>query len=224
MGEAVALSSGTSAYIARPSEDAVRGLVLFPDIGGLRPLFFDMCDALAADRGWAVAAIELWPGQEAIPVEERLERVGSLDDGRLMADGMEAAALLDAAPVAALGFCMGGMLALKAASLAPFDRVVSCYGMVRLPDHWRSPSMADPIEGLRVGGDAAVAKVLAVVGSADPYLPPSDVEDLEALGASVVRYEGAGHGFMHDPSRPAHRADDAHDAWQRVYDWLDVAS
>ena len=221
--ETVTLSSGTPVYVARPAEDPVRGLVLFPDIGGLRPLFVGMCDALAADRGWAVAAVELWPGQETLPLETRLERVGSLDDARFMADGTEAAALLDVAPVAALGFCMGGMLALKAASLAEFDRVVSCYGMVRLPDQWRSPSMADAIDGLRIGGDAVAAKVLAVVGTSDPYVPPRDVEDLEALGASVVRYEGAEHGFMHDPSRPAHRADDAQDAWQRISAWLDVA-
>jgi carboxymethylenebutenolidase len=32
----------------------------------------------------------------------------------------------------------------------------------------------------------------------------------------VVRYEGADHGFAHDPSRPAHRPDDAADAWRRA--------
>ncbi len=218
----ITLSSGTPAYVARPAQGTRRALVLFPDIGGLRPLFFDMCDALAAERGWAVAAIELWPGQESLPVEARLERVGSLDDARFMADGLEAAAQLDVAPVAALGFCMGGMLALKAASLPQFDRVVSCYGMVRVPDEWRSPSMADAIDAVQAGGDAVARKVLTVTGTDDPYLPPRDVDDLEALGASVVRYDGAGHGFMHDPSRPGHRADDAHDAWERIYGWLDV--
>ena len=33
-------------------------------------------------------------------------------------------------------------------------------------------------------------------------------------------YEGAEHGFVHDPTRPAHRADDAADAWDRVLTWL----
>ena len=32
----------------------------------------------------------------------------------------------------------------------------------------------------------------------------------------VVVYEGADHGFVHDADRPAHRADDAADAWTRV--------
>src|SRR6478735_51318 len=195
------LSSGTPVYVARPPQDPVRGLVLFPDIMGLRPLFFDLCDQLAADRGWAVAAIELWPGQEDLALESRLEGVGGLDDARFMQDAQEAAALLDVAPVAALGFCMGGMLALKAASLDQFDRAVSCYGMIRVPDQWRSPSMADPIDGLRSAGPSVAAKILAVLGTEDPYVPPQDVADLEALGASIASYEGADHGFMHDPSR-----------------------
>ena len=42
----------------------------------------------------------------------------------------------------------------------------------------------------------------------------------EALGVHVVRYEGADHGFVHDPSRPTHRPDDAADAWRRVIGFL----
>ncbi len=217
------LSSGTPAHVALPPKPAARGLVLFPDIMGLRQLFFDLCDRLATELDWAVAAIELWPGQESLPLDERLGRVGALDEARLMADAREAADLLDVDPVATLGFCMGGMLALKAASLDRFDRVVSCYGMVRLPDHWRSPSMTDPIDELRREDRSAAGKVLAVVGTADPYLPEQDVDDLEALGASILRYEGAEHGFIHDPSRPAHRPDDAADAWQRIEGWLEIA-
>lgn len=216
------LSSGTPVYVTGPP-DAERGLVLFPDIGGLRPLFFDMCDALAAEHRWAVAAIELWPGQEELPLDARLTSVGTLDDARFMADAQEAAAALGVSPVGVLGFCMGGMLALKAAALDTFDRVISCYGMIRVPDHWRSATMADAIDGIHAGGQAVADKVLAIVATVDPFLPPEDVAELEALGASVVRYEGAEHGFMHDPSRPSHRADDASDAWRRISGWLDVA-
>ena len=42
------------------------------------------------------------------------------------------------------------------------------------------------------------------------------LDALEAAGVEVVRYEGADHGFAHDPSRPAHRAGDAADAWRRA--------
>ena len=67
-------------------------------------------------------------------------------------------------------------------------------------------------------GDAATG--LAVIGCDDAWTPPDDVDALEAAGATVVRYEGADHGFVHDASRPAHRADDAADAWSRVLAWL----
>ena len=69
-------------------------------------------------------------------------------------------------------------------------------------------------------GDAP--SVLAVIGTDDAWTPPEHVEELEATGATVLRYVGADHGFVHDASRPAHRADDAADAWRRVVDWLGV--
>jgi carboxymethylenebutenolidase len=58
--------------------------------------------------------------------------------------------------------------------------------------------------------------VLEIAGTADPWLPAADLEALEDTGVEVVRYDGADHGFAHDPSRPAHRPDDAADAWRRV--------
>jgi len=57
----------------------------------------------------------------------------------------------------------------------------------------------------------------AIIGENDAYTPPSDVEELRSLpNVEVVVYPGAEHGFVHDPSRPAHRADDAADAWRRL--------
>ena len=62
---------------------------------------------------------------------------------------------------------------------------------------------------------------LAIVGTADPWVPRADADALEAAGVEVVRYEDADHGFVHDPSRPAHRPDDAADAWRRVLAFLE---
>jgi carboxymethylenebutenolidase len=62
--------------------------------------------------------------------------------------------------------------------------------------------------------------VLAIIGGRDHFTPPADVDDLEATGATVVRYPGGEHGFVHDPSRPTHRADDAADAWARAVTFL----
>jgi carboxymethylenebutenolidase len=91
--------------------------------------------------------------------------------------------------------------------------------MIRLPEAWVGPGQRNALDML-VAAPGSAQRVLAIVGTADPYTPADDVDALEHEGATVTRYEGAEHGFVHDPSRPSHRADDAADAWQRVSAWL----
>ncbi|HET6773513.1 MAG TPA: dienelactone hydrolase family protein [Acidimicrobiales bacterium] len=208
------LPSGTPAEIARPEGAPTRGLVVLPDIGGLRPLFDDMVARLARDQGWVVCAVELWPGRDDLPtLADRLSAGGSLDDGRVLDDAVAAADATGVEPVGVLGFCMGGMYALKAAGSGRFSRAVSFYGMGRVPDMWASPTQGEPLEALAKPG---ACPVLEIAGTADQWVPAADLEALEAVGVEVVRYEGADHGFVHDPDRPAHRAADAADAWRRA--------
>jgi carboxymethylenebutenolidase len=210
------LPSGTAAYVA-PAAGATRGLVIVPDIGGLRPLFTEMCDRLAAEHGWSVGCFDSWHGRTESTIEERMAAAGQLDDARIQADAAATADLLGVEPVAVMGFCQGGMFSLKAAAAGRFDRAVSFYGMVRLPEAWSTATMAEPLAVLGAGDPAPI---LFVTGTADPYVPAADADALEATGAEVVRYEGAEHGFVHDADRPAHRADDAADAWRRVAEFL----
>ncbi|HMJ79131.1 MAG TPA: dienelactone hydrolase family protein [Iamia sp.] len=211
------LPSGTPAYVAS-TPDATRGVVIVPDIGGLRPLFTDLCDRLAAEHGWTVGCFDSWAGRSETNIEEKMAAAGSLDDATVMGDATATADLLGVEPVAVIGFCQGGMFAFKGAASGRFDRAVSFYGMVRLPEHWSTATMAEPLDVLAAAGDPA--PILMIVGTDDPYVPAADADDLEATGAEVVRYEGAGHGFAHDADRPAHRADDAADAWRRVAAFL----
>ena len=156
------LPSGTPA-MSKLIEGAVRGLVVVPDIWGLRGLYSTMVDDLATRTGWSVVAIEPFPGQDlggaADPTgfDDRSAALRAIDDDRLLGDA-----------VAARGS----------------------------------------------------TEVMAIVGTVDTWTPPADVDALEALGVEVVRYEGADHGFVHDPSRPAHRPDDAADAWSRALAFL----
>ena len=114
---------------------------------------------------------------------------------------------------------MGGMYVLKAVATGRFDSHCPFYGMIRVPEQWHGAGQGEPLDAM-AAGDAA--SVLAVIGTDDAWTPPEHVEELEATGATVLRYVGADHGFVHDASRPAHRADDAADAWCRVVDWLGV--
>jgi carboxymethylenebutenolidase len=214
----VTLPSGTPAELAVPAGTPTVGLALAPDIGGLRPLFDELCARLSAEHGWAVCAPEPFPGQESMPVPERLGAVAQLSDERQVGDLVAAADRTGAARTAVLGFCMGGMYALKAAGTGRFDRAVSFYGMIRVPKDWSGAGHAEPLEALR-GPD--VCPVLALIGGRDQWTPPEDVAALEQLPhVTVVRYPEAEHGFAHDPSRPAHRPDDAADAWRRAIEFL----
>jgi dienelactone hydrolase len=51
------LPSGRPVELARPSDGRAptRGLVVLPDIGGLRPVFDAHVARLADEQGWAVA-------------------------------------------------------------------------------------------------------------------------------------------------------------------------
>jgi carboxymethylenebutenolidase len=214
------LPSGTPAELAVP-EGPRRGVVLAPDIMGLRPLFDDLCARLAAEHGWAVLAPDPFPDHAGVAIEERLELVRTLQDDRQVGDLVAAAEELRTRTgvdrVAVLGFCMGGMYAMKAADAGPFDRVVAFYGMIRTPEQFDGPGHTDALDHVRAAGGG---KVLAVIGGRDQFTPVADVDDLEATGATVLRYPEGEHGFVHDPSRPTHRADDAADAWAKVVDFL----
>jgi carboxymethylenebutenolidase len=195
-------------------------LVVLPDIGGLRPLFDDLVARLAGEHGWAVIAVEPFSGrqEELSSLDLRFAAMPGLDDERQLGDAIAAADHLQVEPVAALGFCMGGMYALKAAGTGRFDKVVSFYGMIRVPEDWEGPGHGQPLDAVTSEG---AADVLALVGTADPYTPIPHLDELEATGATVVRYEDAQHGFVHDPTREAHRPEDAKDAWNRVRVFLD---
>jgi dienelactone hydrolase len=213
----ISLPSGTTAELARPEGDPSMGLVLIPDIMGLRPLFDDHCARLARENQWTVCAFEMFAGREQLTRDERMIAAKDNDDARILGDAVAAARATGCDRVGIVGFCMGGMYAHKSVRTGRFARTVAFYGMIRVPDNWRGPGQGEPLAAL-AEGDAA--SVLAIVGTVDPFTPPEDVLALEATGATVVRYEGADHAFVHDPDRPVHRPADAADAWARAITWL----
>jgi carboxymethylenebutenolidase len=213
---------------ARPDGMPVGGLVVHPDIMGVRPLFDDLCRRLAT-HGFAVCAPEPFARapvevRSAAEPEVRMGYVAQLDDDLQIGD-LEAAAdhLVvhdDVREVAVLGFCMGGMQVLKAAASGRFDRAVVFYGMIRAPEGWVGPRTRQPLDTA-----ADVCPTLAIFGGDDPFTPAPDIDALRAAWADrpdceIVVYPEAQHGFVHAPEREAHRPDDAADAWRRVLAFL----
>ena len=213
---------------ARPEGMPRVGIALHPDIMGVRPLFDDLCRRLASN-GFAVCCPEPFARapqeiRDSTDPAVRMGFVPQLDDALQIGD-LEAAADHvvvhdDVARVAVLGFCMGGMYALKAAASGRFDAAVAFYGMLRVPVDWRGPRLAEPLDSA-----ADVCPTLAILGGVDAFTPPEDVAALRAAWADrpdceVVVYAEADHGFVHAPERPAHRPDDATDAWTRALDFI----
>jgi carboxymethylenebutenolidase len=213
---------------ARPMGMPTTGLVVHPDVMGIRPLFDDLCRRLAT-HGFAVCSPEPFPHlseRDDLDVSARLSRIKALEDSVQLAHLESAADWLvvndDVTDVSILGFCMGGMYALKAASTGRFDRAVAFYGMIRVPEDWRGPDQQEPLDLV-----ADPCPVLAIFGTEDHWTPAADIDALREVWrdrdeCEVVVYEGADHGFVHDADRPAHRADDAADAWDRVLRFLGV--
>ena len=213
---------------ARPAGRPDTGVVVHPDLMGVRDLFDDLCRRLAT-YGFAVACAEPFahfPSEirEAGDPTVRMAHMKEMDDDVQLGDLAAAADFLretdGVARVMIVGFCMGGMYTLKAAVTGVFARAVAFYGMVRVPEDWKGPSLHDALETA-----AQVCATLAIFGGKDPWVPLTDVEALRAAwrdrdDCEIVVYPDADHGFVHGIERPAHRPDDAADAWERALAFL----
>lgn len=208
---------------ARPEGMPKAGVVVHPDIMGNRPLFDDILRRLAS-HGIAAVCVEPFarvdPATRAATIDPmvRFGWIGDLDDAVQLGDLEAAADLLvvadDVQRVSVLGFCMGGFYALKAAAGERFDAAIAFYGMITVPDAWQGAGQRSPLETA-----AEVCPTLAVFGGADVWTPPADIDALRTAWAGrgdceIVVVDGAEHGFVHDPDRPGHRADDAARVWE----------
>ncbi|HVE93542.1 MAG TPA: dienelactone hydrolase family protein [Acidimicrobiales bacterium] len=210
------LPSGRPVELVRPADAAVRGVVLVPDIFGLRPVVDDLATRLALDHGWAVCAVEPFPGNEHVQPPERLALIGANDDEVILPELASAADVLETERTAVLGFCQGGMWAFKAAGTGRFDRAVAFYGMVSIP--WAREGHNQPTEFLTRPDRCPV---LSIMGGLDKWTPEADVEFLRSLpDVEIALYPDADHAFAHDPARPTYRQDDADDAWSRTVAFL----
>ncbi|MEO8163125.1 MAG: dienelactone hydrolase family protein [Ilumatobacteraceae bacterium] len=214
----IELASGTEAEVDQSISSPTMGLVVAPDIFGLRPVFDDLVARLAREWNMTVAAVDPFPGRNLSgDIQERFAIVAGIDDDAHLHDLLLAADVLGTSRVGLIGFCMGGMYCFKSARSDRFARIASFYGMIQLPEGWRSPTHSEPLKILRAGH---ANRVMAVVGNRDPYTPDADIAELRAAGVTVNEYPEAEHGFAHDPSRPSHRPDDAADAFAKAKKWL----
>jgi carboxymethylenebutenolidase len=212
---------------ARPRAQPEAGLVVHPDMMGVRPLFEDLCHRVAT-HGFAVVCAEPFAhfpsevrtGDATVRMAHMKEMDDDVQLGELAAGAELLRTTYGVERVSIIGFCMGGMYTLKAAATGVFARAVAFYGMVRVPADWKGPSLRDALDTAQ-----QVCPTLAIFGGRDPWVPLDDVEALRAAwrdreDCEIVVYPEADHGFVHGIERPAHRPEDAADAWQHALTFL----
>ena len=95
---------------------------------GLRPLFEEHCARLSKEWKVSVCAPELFPGGEKWGLDQRMKKAKTLSDEDKIDDILAAAQRTGCDTVHLVGFCMGGMYALKA---AVEDRFTKCRVVLR---------------------------------------------------------------------------------------------
>jgi carboxymethylenebutenolidase len=206
-------------YLALPEGPGPhRGVVVIQEWWGLDDHIKDVTRRFAAE-GYAALAPDLYHGQIADEPDDAQRLVMELQIPVATAEMAGAAVYLagrdDVAPrkVGAIGFCMGGSLALLlAARSRDVGAVASFYG--------GRPLAADDLERI-------AAPVLAIFGERDAGIPPERHAELDttltARGVphSIYVYPGAPHAFFNDTRSHSYRPEASNDAWARTLAWFD---
>jgi carboxymethylenebutenolidase len=217
MGEIIEFPSngGTaSGYLAIPEAGDGVPLVVIQEWWGLVPHITDVCERFAAE-GFLALAPDLYHGASTTEPDEAGKLMMALNMAQAAKDMSgaidEVARRSDGDRVGVTGFCMGGGLALVAATQRP-DKVKACvpwYGLIPWPD-------AQP------QWDRLDAAVLGHYAENDGFFTPDAARDLgaqlERLGKDVeiVIHPGVDHAFFNDTRPEVYDAHEALAAWQQT--------
>ena len=196
-------------YLAVPDQPGP-GVLVIQEWWGLVGHIKEVADRFA-EAGFTAFAPDLFHGEQTTSPDAAgklfmaLEVDRAEQDLRGAADYLATVASGDS--VGVVGFCMGGQLALYAASKSP--RIGACvdfYGV--------HPNVHPDYEAIR-------CPVLGLFAEKDGFVSAEAVNDLAAslAGAGVAHefhtYAGTDHAFFND-RRPAYDAEASADAWDRV--------
>ena len=221
-------------YLAAPEpEGKYPGILFYSDIYQLgRPITL-LADRLAG-YGYVVAAPEIYHRLEPIDTVIEPSDVGKLrgnDNARrteVAEFDRDAAAVLDwlkssdrvaTDKIGAMGFCIGGHLAFRAALQREVKAAVCCYPTgIHNGKLGREP--ADTLERVK----EITGKILTIFGTLDPHVPPEGREKIvQALDDAAIDHKSliyeANHTFMRDDGyRYDPVATDA--AWKEIIEFF----
>jgi carboxymethylenebutenolidase len=204
-------------YLAKPAGGRGPGVVVIQEWWGLVDHIRSICDRLAL-QGFVALAPDLYRGETASDPDAAGRLMMGLEIPRAARDLDAAIARVLAEPgvtsakVGAIGFCMGGQLALFAATRnRSVGAVVDCYGI--------HPNVTLDLAGLE-------AAVLGIFAERDAFVPPAVARkletDLRAAGkrAHVTIYPGVDHAFLNDGRPDVFDAETAARAWAEAVGFL----
>ncbi len=201
----------TGGYLAEPAAGKGPGVIVIQEWWGLVGHIKAVCDRFAGE-GFSALAPDLYHGKTADEPDGAGKLMMALNIAQAEKDLRGAAAYLaqhsSTAKLGAVGFCMGGQLALFAATLNPsVGACVDFYGIhpnVK-PDYSR---LSGPVLGLFAEKDAYVTPATARQVEAD----------IKKAGKSceIHVYPGVDHGFFNDERPDVYDKAAASDAWRRT--------
>lgn len=202
-------------YLARPTQGSANdkakvGIIVLQEWWGLVPHIKDVAQRFAA-LGFVALAPDLYHGKSTVDAEEATHLMKGLDWGRATQEIAGAVQHLreteGCTQVGVVGFCMGGALAVIAASLPGVNAYAAFYGF--------PPAGALDLSKIQIPG-------LILFGEHESHFSIPDAQAFaekqrgRSLPTEVVVYPGAHHAFFNDTRPEVYKKDAAADAWQRT--------
>ncbi|HLM27277.1 MAG TPA: dienelactone hydrolase family protein [Thermoleophilaceae bacterium] len=206
-------------YLAVPEPGSGPGVVVLQEWWGVDDSVKRMVDAFA-EEGFVALAPDLYHGETTEQPDEAQQKMMAMNmeetekELRGAVDYVSEHEAYDGSGIGAVGFCLGGGLAVWAGTANPkVDAVVTYYYV--MPHGKPDFSKLD-------------APVLGHFGNSDDFVPVDDAKALEkeideATDHQVefVFYEGAGHAFSNDHNRMGtYHEGHAQKAWRGTVDFL----
>lgn len=198
-------------YLSKPEKGGGPGVLVIQEWWGLVEHIKTVADRFAAS-GYVALAPDFYHGEATKSPDEAGKLMMALSIEQAEKDLRGAATYLlsqsSGKKLGVVGFCMGGQLALFAASKNPaIGACIDFYGI--------HPNVKPDYSSIK-------APVLGLFAEKDTYVTPQIVAKLEAdlkqagVATDFTVYPGVDHGFFNDTRKEIHDVATAADAWNRV--------
>ena len=205
----------TAGYLATPASGKGPGILVIQEWWGLVQHIKNVCDRFAAE-GFTALAPDMYHGKTADEPDAAGKLFMALNIAQAEKDLRGATQYLagqsSTSKLGVVGFCMGGQLALFAATLNPsIGACVNFYGI--------HPNVKPDYSKLS-------GPVLGLYAEKDGFVTPQVAKDVDAAikaagkSSEIHIYPGVDHAFFNDDNTGAYNKPAADDAWRRTLDFF----